>query len=275
MLYYYYFLFNYTFTLFVLQNSLKYLISLHKYTYHHIKREMGSFRIHLWENTMFVNSNPKSDGTGLQLNISLILCIKPMTKQRKLILCRQSDDTISTLIERIKLKLSADYVFKKLKISISNIAFQKDGIKICDKDTLKDVFENNKSIITLQLQDTIVNIVYNAPIINKLKLNNPVYENLMLYPYGLDYGYNVSVSHINYLWYRINPQQEEIEVGCEMTYTPTAEDVDCYLKVVCTPYNEEGQIGPTAEKSSSKVLKNAIETYPYENRLKERDYDKR
>lgn len=267
-------LFNYSFKqLNILQISMKYLIKLHKYIY--IRREMSSFKIHLWENTMFVNSVPRSDGTGLKFNISMMLSIKPMSKPRKINMCRNPKDTINMFLERIKLKLSSDNIFKTQKIGKSEIAFQKDGVKVCDEATLSDVFENNNSTNCLLIRDMYINIFYNIPILNNIKLNKPSYEKLMLYPYGFDNGFNVSSTHTNYLWYRITPTKKEIEVGCQMAYTPTAEDIDCCLKLVCKPYNEKGSPGPTAEILSTKVLKNTIEIYPLENRLKERDYNKR
>ncbi|XP_025417733.1 2',5'-phosphodiesterase 12 isoform X2 [Sipha flava] len=250
---------------------MKYLIKLHEYRC--IKRKMSSFKIHLWENTMFVNSGPKSDGTGLQFNISLMLSIKPPSKPRKINMCRKPQDTIDMFLERIKLKLSSDYVLKTQNIGKTEIELQKDGIRVCDDATLSDIFENNNSTTCLLIRDMYINVVYNAPILNNIKLNKPSYEKLMLYPYGFDNGFNVSSTHINYLWYRITPKKQEIEVGCQMAYTPTAEDIDCCLKLVCKPYNEKGSPGPTAEILSSKVLKNTIDIYPHENRLKERDYN--
>lgn len=256
---------------------MKYFFILHKYTYiHHIKREMSSFKINLWENTMFINSWCRPDGSERKLNISMMLSLEPKVKPRKIIMCRKPDDTICMLMERIKLKLKMNKVSPQ-KVGRSDIVIKKDGVEVCIDDTLSYIFErdNADSTLTLVIKGTLINIVYNAPMLNNLKLSEPPYENLMLYPYGFHGGHNVSSTHTKFYWYRITLTNKEIEVGCQIAYTPTAEDVDCCLKLVCEPYNEKGEPGPIAEILSSKVVQNTIKTYPYENRLKERDISER
>jgi len=116
-------------------------------------------------------------------------------------------------------------------------------------------------------------VIVNAPIINEFKLGYPPYQGLILYPYAFDQGYNVSVMDTQYLWYRID-SKDEIEVGNKMTYTPTADDVNCRLKLVCSPFNDEGQSGPKAEITSSTVLENIVQLYPFEKRLKPKPYNR-
>lgn len=243
---------------------MKYFNKLYKHIcYSFIKRNMSSFKSSLWEDFMFVNSQQCDNEPKLMISM-----LVPINKSRKIHLCRSPDDTINTFIDRLSIKLSLSYGKKNIeKPKKSDISIKINGITVSPDSTCGEIFDENESNITLQIKDNIFKVIVNAPIINDLKLGIPPYKGLMLYPLAFEKGYNVSILHNKYLWYRVN-SKEEIEVGTEMTYIPTENDVNHFLKLVCKPYNEKGQVGPTAEILSSLVQENNIEIYPFENRLK-------
>lgn len=248
---------------------MKYFNTLYKHIcyipcYIYNKRAMSSFKLSLWEDFMFVNlTNQQGDNERKFMITMLVLINKP----RPINLCRSPNDTINTFIDRLSIKLSLTYGKKNLvKPNKRDISIKVNDIIVSPDSTCGEVFEENKSNITLQIKDNIFKVIVNAPIINDLKLGIPPYKGLMLYPFASEKGYNVSILDSKYLWYRI-VGKEEIEVGNQITYIPTADDVNHCLKLVCKPYNEKGQVGPTAEILTSQVLENNIEIYPYENRL--------
>lgn len=242
---------------------MKYFNQLHKYI-SCVRSKMAPSKLSLWDNSMFVNAVEVPGEDEHQL----IVCMPLKNSKKKINMCRSSNDTIQTFIDRLVIKVHQFYLKKNSGNTnfVNNISFKVDGITVPADSICGEVFEE-KSNITLQIKDDIFKVVVNAPIVKELKLGVPPYKGLMLYPYALDKGYNVSILDSKYLWYRIE-SKNVIEVGNEITYIPTENDVDCCLKLVISPCNAQGQFGPTAEIESSTVLENTIETYPFEKRLK-------
>lgn len=227
---------------------------------------MSACKLSLWENSIFVNS-VKVPG---EVERQLLVCMPLNNSKKNINICRSSNDTIQMFIDRLKIKLEQFYKKKKIENLDfeNNISFKIDGITIPTDSICGEVFEE-KTNLTLQIKDDVFNVVVNAPIVKDLKLGVPPYKGLMLYPYAFDKGYNVSILDSKYLWYRID-SKNVIEVGNEITYIPTENDVNCRLKLVCNPCDEQGRFGPTAEIESSTVLKNTVETYPFEKRLEKK-----
>lgn len=248
---------------------MQFFLKLNKHI-HYIKRNMSSFKLLLWEKSVFVNYVIPPGETDHKLFITLLL---PNTKQKRLNLCRDSNDTIQTFIDRLQIKAVQIYTKKKCDPEPCSISVQINETDVPNYHKCGDIFKGNNSNITIHINDDVLNVIVNAPIINDLKLNIPPYKGLMLYPHAFIKGYNISLENSKYLWYRIDPKND-IEVGSTITYTPTVNDVNCCLKLVCNPCNKEGQFGPPAEFISSKVVENPINTYPYENRLKKKPDDR-
>ncbi|XP_001942566.2 2',5'-phosphodiesterase 12 [Acyrthosiphon pisum] len=244
---------------------MKYFNKLSKHIYC-IKRNMSSFKLILWENSMFVNCLIPMGETKQKIMVTLP---SPFNKLKTINMCRSPEDTIQVFVDRLVLKLSQSQrkVSEQEKLNTCWVFLLANGIKVPPTSKCYEIFEKIKENITLQIKDQTYKIIVNAPLIKEFKLGYPPYQGLMIYPYALDQGFNVSVMDTQYLWYRIN-SKDETEVGNKMTYTPTAEDVNCRLKLVCIPFNDEGQPGPKAEITSSAVLKNTIQLYPFEKRLK-------
>lgn len=221
---------------------------------------------------MFVNSLIPSGETKLKMMITLL---SPFNNSIRINLCRSPEDTISVFVDRLALKLlqtqrKASQTEKLTRIRVLILA---NGIKVPHTSKCYEIFEETKENITLQIKDHTYKIIVNAPIIKEFKLGYSPYQGLMIYPYAFDQRYDVSVMDTQYLWYRIN-SKNETEVGNKITYTPTAEDVNCCLKLVCSPFNHAGQPGPKAEITSSIVLENTIQLYPFEKRLTTKPYNR-
>lgn len=233
---------------------------------------MSSFKLCLWENSMFVNCSIPTGETQLKMIVTLP---SPFSKSKTIKLSRDPKDTIKVFVDRLVLKLLiAQHKTKENeKLNRSDVLILENGIKVPHTSMCYEIFEEMKENITLQIEDRIYKIIVNAPIIKEFKLGYTPYQGLMIYPYAFDQGYNVSVMDTQYLWYRINSKDETL-VGNEMTYTPTAEDVNCRLKLVCSPFNDKGQPGPKAEIISSTVLENTIQIYPFEKRLKTKPHNR-
>lgn len=227
---------------------------------------MSSTKASTWEDTMYVNSVevPGEDEHQLLVFMSM------KNIKKKVNMCRSPNDSIQTFIERLKLKLLTIYLKKKFgKIDfINDISIKVDGVTVPGDTMCGEVFDE-KTNITLQIKDDVFKVVVNAPIVKDLKLGVPPYKGLMLYPYAFDKGYNVSILDSKYKWYRIE-SNDLIEVGNEIIYIPTENDVNRCLKLVCFPCNEQGRCGPTAEIKSSTVVENTVETYPFEKRFKKK-----
>lgn len=231
------------------------------------RREMSSFKVSLWEKYMFVNFVVPPRETEKKLFITMLL---PLKKPTKINLVRNPTDTIKSLTNRLQIKISQVYSKKKVENpTVSDILVQVNDITVQDNAMCCDIFEKNMSNITIKIMDDVFSVLVDAPIINEFKLGNPPYKGFILYPYGFDKSYNVSVLNSKYIWYRTD-FKKNIEVGNQVYYTPTADDVNCVLKLVCSPCTEDGQSGPPGEMFSSKVEDNIIETYPFQNRLKEK-----
>jgi len=232
---------------------------------------MSSFKLCLWEDSMFVNYLVPSKETKLKMMVTLL---SPFTKLR-ITLCRSPEDTIQEFVERLTLKLIKDQIKAKAteKLKRNCVLILDNGIQVPRSSKCYVIFEKTKENITLQIKDHSYKIIVNAPIINDFKLGYSPYQGLMIYPYAFDQRYNVSVMDTQYLWYRIN-SKDETEVGNKFTYTQTAEDINCCLKLVCSPFNHVGQPGPKAEITSSIVLENTIQLYPFEKRLTTKPYNR-
>ncbi|XP_022160157.1 2',5'-phosphodiesterase 12 isoform X2 [Myzus persicae] len=218
---------------------MKYFIKLSKHIYH-IQRNMSSFKLLLWENSMFVNCSIPMGETEQKI---IVILQSPFNKLKKINLCRSPEDTIRVFIDRLALKLSQTQPkSENEKLRKDCVCIKVNGIKVPNNSKCYEIFEEIKENITLQIKD------------HTFK------------------GYNVSFMKTQYLWYRIN-SNDEIEVGNEMTYTPSAEDVNCHLKLVCRPFNDAGQSGPSAEITTSPVLENTITLFPFEKRLKTKPHD--
>jgi len=233
---------------------------------------MSSFKLILWENSMFVNCLIPTKETEQKMMVTLL---SPFNKSKTIKLCRSPEDTLKDFVDRLVLKLSLSQrkVSEKENVDRNWVLILANGIEVPPTTKCYEIFEETKENITLQIKDQTYKIIVNAPLIKEFKLGYPPYQGLMIYPYALDQGFNVSVMDTQYLWYRIN-SKDETEVGNKMTYTPTAEDVNCRLKLVCTPFNDEGQPGPKAEITSLTVLKNTIQLYPFEKRLKTKPFNR-
>lgn len=221
---------------------------------------MSSFKLSLWENVMFVNSVVTQDKNIL---INMILSIK---KSKSIHLCRNSNDTIKTFIDRLFTKITRQKK-KDIYPEKSDILIKINETVVSCNSKCGDIFQENTSNITLHIKDDIFKVVINLPLIKDLKLVLPPHKGLMLYPYAFGKGYNISIKNSTYLWYRID-SNKEFEVGNQFAYVPTEIDINCRLKLVCKPCNDRGQYGPTAEIISSKVEENYVENFPFQNRLK-------
>lgn len=242
---------------------MQFLVKLNKHI-RYIKREMSSFKLQLWEKSVFVNFVIPPGETDHKLFVTLLL---PNTKQKRLNLCRDLNDTVQTFIDRLQIKAGQIYNKRTCDAKPCSISIHVNETDVPNYYKCSDIFRENNSNITIHINEDVLNVIVNAPIINDLKLSMPPYKGFMLYPHAFIKGYNFSLMDSKYLWYRIE-SKNAIEVGSTITYIPTANDVNCCLKFVCNPCNEEGQFGPPAEFISSKVLENPINTYPYEKRLK-------
>lgn len=250
---------------------MKYFNKFYKNIFY-IKREMSSFKLSLWENHIFVNNIIPPGENESKLVISMLL---PFFKSKRFNLCRDPNDTVQVFSDRLSIKIS-QICEKKNKKNVtsttttdsSSILIKIDGNIVPADSVIGNVFKENNLNVTLQIMDNNYKVIINAPMINELKLYEPPYKGLMMYPYAFDKGYNVSVLNSKYSWYRIDNLKNVIEVCNDFAYTPTANDVNCCLKLVCSPYNEKGLSGPPAEIISSKVQDNNTEIYPHEERLK-------
>ncbi|VVC24109.1 Hypothetical protein CINCED_3A021156 [Cinara cedri] len=243
---------------------MKYFINLSKKIFH-IKRKMSSIKLCLWPNYMFVNQAVPPGQTEQQLMITLL---SPFKNSKRINLCRSPNDTIQIFIDRLKIKcFQTCDKNKKLGAKSGNFSIKVNEIVVSDNSKCGEIFKQNKSHITLEVDDYVFKVLFNAPMIMKAKVNTPIYEGLMLYPFAFENSYNVSLINSKYIWYKIDAKNE-IEVGNGSVYVPTRNDVDFNLKLVINPCNEDGQFGPAVEILTSKVQTNNVDVYPYENRLK-------
>lgn len=242
-------------------DSMKYLIHLYSKIFY-IKRQMSSFKLSLWPNYMFVNQVVPLKQTEQKLMITMLL---PFKKSRRINLCRKPNDTIQQVFDRIKIK-SKQFVDKET-FQFENMTIKVNEIVISNSSKCGEIFKQNTSNIILEINDYKFKVVFNLPMINTAKLYTPVYEGFMLYPFAFENSYHISFMNCIYTWYKIE-SKKLAEVGKEIIYIPTENDVDGYLKLVITPCNEEGTFGPAIELFSSKVQKNIVDIYPFENRLK-------
>lgn len=246
---------------FFFQNCIKYFKSFNHLGI--IRREMPSFKLSLWDSSVFINNVIPPGETESKILVAMLFPTN--NKPKKINMCRNSDDTIESFLQRFRLKI--EQLNKKLKKPCDDIlSIEIDGITVSLNSKCSEVFEAKNSNINLHINEKKFKIIVDAPIINDLLLNKPPYQGLLLYPYAFDKGYNVSIANSNYLWYRVE-SKNEVQVGINMTYIPTADDIDCCLKLVCNPRNEEGRFGPQVEVLSTIVVKNTIQVYPFEKRL--------
>lgn len=235
---------------------------------HPFRKEMSSFKISLWENTLFVNNVILHGETERKLFISLM--IPSNNKFKQVNMCRNPNDTLKILLQRLQLKM-LQLKHKKWSQDTGNdkMSIYVDEVEVSSDSKCSEVFVSNVINATLRINNVYYNIIIDAPVLKDLQLGNPPYKGLMLYPYAFDKGFNVSVLKSSYLWFRMSSNDIKT-VGDKITYTPTSDDVNCRLKLVCNPCNEQGKIGPQAVVLSSTVQENDIQFYPFEKRLKKK-----
>lgn len=223
---------------------------------------MSSYKLFLWPNYMFVNQVVPLKQTEQKLIITMLL---PFKNSRRINLCRRPNDTLQQILDRIKLKCNEFYASEGY--AVNNISIKVNKIAVPNNSKCVDIFKQNTSNITLEIDSYILQVVYNLPMINAAKLYTPVYKGLMLYPFAIENSYHISLKSCIYKWYKLESKLE-VKVGNEIIYIPTENDVGCCLKLVIIPSNEEGKFGPDIELYSSTVKKNIVDKYPFENRLK-------
>jgi len=177
-------------------------------------------------------------------------------KEQLMELNRERTDCVSKTLQRITLKISGGGGKRKKNKknnAASVVASGGDSSLVihlldtsgneCKSETLSNeqafVQGNQLNFVTKDSNSMLYNIIVNAPTVLDCKLTDNLMAGFLIYPeLDLDYA---SSQHCSFLWSKALPESSEwLEVGKEMIYTPTTDDIGFNLKMTCFAGNENG-----------------------------------
>lgn len=122
----------------------------------------------------------------------------------------------------------------------------------------------------LKIGDLEYEVQYNAPTITNMTLPDYIVSGCILRPHILMEC--ASVEDCIFLWYRSMSIDKKgnldwVNVGTAFHYFISNEDIDCHLKLVCTP-QKKGKIGQNFTCISKNVVEAGPQVFPFEERHK-------
>lgn len=127
-------------------------------------------------------------------------------------------------------------------------------------------FIGSQMHIMCEHKDVVYTIYTNLPTIQQLKIPNTIITGYSIYP-NVEI-INGTIVQSKFFWFKrkeANDNAEWIKVGNDFTYPVTEEDMDCQLKVICTPSDGRSN-GLSRDAVSTKRITIGPKDCPFESR---------
>lgn len=188
-------------------------------------------------------------------------------------------DKIEDLQKKIQISIQNTIKRKLQKEAKESTSEEKADTKTQVKPVLVKIVQNGKDMgvmhckqfndvtkdVQLIINDYKYNVLINKPCVVRLVLPKCLYVE---FPVHLsDFSSILCDSNQNkqFMWHKSTDKTNWVKIAESNVYVPTAEDVDCYLKVGCVPKNAK-DTGILRETISEEKVKIFTEKCPFERR---------
>lgn len=188
-------------------------------------------------------------------------------------------DKIEDLQKKIQASIQNTFKRKLQKDAKESASDEKADTKILVKPVLVKIVQNGKDMgamhckqfnnitkdVQLIINDYKYNVLINKPCVVRLVIPKCLYVN---FPVHLsDFSSILCDSNLNnqFMWHKSIDKINWVQIAESNVYVPTAEDVDCYLKVGCEPKNAK-DTGILREAISEEKVKIFTDKCPFERR---------
>ncbi|KAF4518026.1 hypothetical protein B566_EDAN009259 [Ephemera danica] len=245
---------------------------------HHNKFDIGLIK------TMCSNAYFRWQEEAAVFNFSFHLDSKEHGVSRNFNFSRQVTETMGDFQNRVKSSLDKTLSKKKKKKKAAetdsrgseiNVHFLLNGESVDTGAICKDVIFQGGVIMRLFTEEYHIHV--NAPWISLLSLSDSILAGFPTYPSKLEMEFT-DKNNCEFTWYRSvgapPPAQKTknkedtltwVEVGHDYCYTPSADDIACFLKLKCTPICN-GRTGLPVEVISSTTVQAGPGLCPFEVR---------
>lgn len=185
---------------------------------------------------------------------------------------RQLNETVDTFTNRVSVNVEK-FINKKTKkkkkeetseaIQQVNVSVEVNKESIKDDLTCREVFKEQNDVI-LKVIDQEYQVVINSPWIDNIALSSSILSTFPVYPSKFETVFT-DKKLSEFVWYKSADKKNWVEVGVGFIYTPTNADVDCFLKLSCTPKNNS-KSGPGIEIVSEVKVDASPGECPFETR---------
>lgn len=210
--------------------------------------------------------------------LSFTVCTNEQHSENKVYQFKRNlNEPVSTLLQRISMKINAVYSKKKKKVGTNDnealitampVFLLKDDELVPSDVLCKDIFQDQKnSKITLKIGDQNINLLINNPWVEKLVLPSSVMVGFPAYPHKIDLRYS-NEDESEFLWFRKNENSKlnaDTLIHSGFVYVPSIQDIGYNLKLVCTPKKND-VAGETVETVCPCLVEAGPGPCPFEDR---------
>lgn len=170
--------------------------------------------------------------------------------------------SVEKVVSKKKKRKKSPEVPTESSPSIETLLVQ-DNIEIPRSNVCGDIFLPHTKLV-LCINEKKYNIVVNSPWIESLELPDSIIADFPVYPIKLETQFtNKELSE--FLWYKSTDKTNWTQVGNDYIYIPNNSDINHYLKLTCTPKNEDSD-GPIVESVSSCQIQAGPGECPFQRR---------
>ncbi|KAK9879423.1 hypothetical protein WA026_006490 [Henosepilachna vigintioctopunctata] len=194
---------------------------------------------------------------------------KDLKVDRQFNFTRQISEPVSVFLGRLNTNIEKIVIRKNKKKSSENIPTELNiKLRINGEDVLEnklcdEVFiEGNR--INLSLPGQMFDVVINSPWIETLALPSSILATYPVYPSKFE-AFHTNFSQSKFIWYTSKEKKDWMEVSKNHIFEPQNNLVESYLKLICTPINNDVE-GPSVEVESNDKIQAGPGVCPFEMR---------
>lgn len=192
--------------------------------------------------------------------------VKEERLNRQFNFSRKLSETVDTFVGRVKANVDKALSKKKKKdpsVQLATVALLLDNHEVAKDWTCEQLFSAGAPV-QLAINERTFNIVINAPLVLTLNLASSFLATFPTYPAKFETLFTEQEIS-EFVWFKSKDGAQWEPVGEGFIYTPSNTDIDCYLKLSCTPKNHS-LTGPICESVSSGKVSASPGECPFENR---------
>ncbi|KAH1001712.1 hypothetical protein HUJ04_005691 [Dendroctonus ponderosae] len=193
--------------------------------------------------------------------------LKDERLNRQFNLSRKLSETVDAFVVRVKANVDKALSKKKKKkdapVQLATVALLLDNQEVSKDWTCERVFSAGAPV-QLAINERTFNVVINAPLVVTLNLASSFLATFPTYPAKFESLFTEQEIS-EFVWFKSKDETQWEQVGQGFIYTPSNSDIDCYLKLSCTPKNHS-LTGPICETVSSGKVAASPGECPFERR---------